>query len=209
MKTHSTMLAGAFALTLAGCAQNLANTGRSHTNEVSNPGLTSEFRTCYAEAKKTWLVAVVAGKRASPDELSRLVRDFVGTAPADVTRAKANLASWQSGKFIDSENMAGSMFDACMNRLSAVQINPGRSVGCYKEQWIAFMATEMKYEQRLPMEEAIDKLLRANLSVDEAMHSAIGRVVRDTYKLSQSAGDTAYFEAQFHTCMNIYKYKPG
>jgi len=207
MKTYKAALASAFALTLTGCAQNAANTERPPSKETSSLGLTSEFRACYAESKKTWLVAVVAGKRASPEKLSQLVKDFVGTAPADVAMAKANLASWQIGKFIDSENMAGSMFDACMSRLSAAQINPGRSVSCYKEQWIAFIATEMRYERKLPMEEATNNLLRANSAADEATQSAIRRVVRDTYKLSQSAGDVAYFEAQFHTCMNVYKYK--
>jgi hypothetical protein len=191
---------------LVACAQPNGSSLAGTSSMRPESGLTREFRTCYAESKKIWLVAVVAELEAGVDQTDRLISDFVGSAPDEVRRAKSYLSAQREGRYADAEIMAASVFDACMQRFAAQQVNPGRSTRCFREQRISFLISHMRQEEKLNAEQATNKLLRQSPKHEHFSESTVRRLVRDHYKINTSGGTPAYAEAQFDLCMNVYRY---
>ena len=203
MRTHLALLISAVAPAFAVYAQSTAAPERLQPSQSVSVEPTSEFRSCYSESRKTWIVSVVADKRTPPKEVDRLIKDFVGTDFEESVRAKAAIASWQVGKFTDAESMAGAIFDACMSRLAAAKVDAGRSVNCFREHRIVFTALVMRDKQNLSQEEATHRLLLGSAGL--IAESAVRRLAKETYGLSRVVDGTAHFEAKFQSCMATNK----
>ena len=179
--------------------------GRTADDALKAEGFTPTFRDCYGESKVPWLISMAAGQKATLAELEAAAHELIGDQPGKLQVAKLHLSDWRQGRYRDAEEMAGEVFNACMRGQGLHAKHPERASSCFKEQWLAFMALHAKYEDKLPLDVATQRMLESNAD-DPALVAATRRVYKDIYTLTKTVNDPGIMDAQFHVCMNIYRY---
>jgi hypothetical protein len=188
-------------MTLTSCATN--QDGRKERRGV--PDVSSSFRSCFATAKRPWLADIVAGESASRKKLDRLISDFIGTEEPAYTKARNFIAARRSGKYANSEEMAGEIFSTCQTEKDSMKVEREKVVRCFWEQRVILHAMDMRLYGNLNQNQTISKLTAMGFANNSSQKEAVRRLVRDTFIVFKSGGENAFGEAQFQLCITVYR----